>query len=263
VRYAILVMCAACAGRSAQPPPPAVKPAAVPQLAASADPPPGPAAAPSWLGIGPDPKSTRVIQVVHGAPGDRAGVKVGDEIVSIGGRGVTDGKDIVQRARALPAGKPVAIVVRRGGQELTLSVVPEARPDHPEQSLIGKPAPPFKFSLPQPITLSGHVVLLEFWATWCGPCEITAPRLDEWHHRFPELRIVGVSDEESTQVAQYVNEHKLAYPMAFDPGNATAAAYMVQALPTLVLIDKSGIVREVHVGVPDLDALEARLQQLM
>jgi thiol-disulfide isomerase/thioredoxin len=204
-----------------------------------------------------------VIQVVHGAPGDRGGVKVGDEIVSIGGRGVKDGKDIVQRARALTAGKPVAIVVRRGAKELTLSVVPEARPEHPEQALIGKPAPPFKFSMPQPAQLSGHVVLLDFWATWCGPCEITAPRLEEWHQRFSELRIVGVSDEDAAQVAQYVADHKLAYPMAVDPGNATAAAYMVQALPTMVLIDKAGIVREVHVGVPDLDALEARIQQLM
>jgi thiol-disulfide isomerase/thioredoxin len=261
VRRALLLICAACAGRSAHPPPPTAKPAAVPQLAASAD--PAPITAPSWLGIGTDPKTTRVIQVVHGAPGDRAGVKVGDDIVSIGGEKVMDGKDIVRRARALPAGRQVAIVVRRAGEELTLSVVPEARPEHPEQALIGKPAPPFKFSLQQPAQLSGHVVLLEFWATWCGPCEITAPRLDEWHHRFPDLRIVGVTDEEAAPIAQYVAEHKLAYPVALDPGDATARAYMVQALPTIVLIDKTGIVREVHVGVPNFDALEARIQQLM
>jgi thiol-disulfide isomerase/thioredoxin len=225
---------------------------------------PAPAgAAPSWLGIGPDPRSTRVIQVVRGAPGDRAGVRVGDEIVSIAGEPVHDAKDIVRRTRALPAGKPVAVVVRRGGQELTLSAVPESRPDHPEQALVGKPAPAFKLSGVQLSQLSGHVVLLEFWATWCGPCEITASRLDQWHHQFPQLRVVGVTDEDAAQVKEFVTEHQLAYAMALDPGSATSRAYMVQALPTLVLIDKTGIVREVHVGIPDMDALEARIQQLM
>jgi thiol-disulfide isomerase/thioredoxin len=245
-----------------------VQPVAAPQFAAKGDPAPAPAPAPaaaqSWLGIGPDPRSTRVIQIVRGAPGDRAGLQVGDEIVSIAGEPMKDGKDIVQRARALPAGRPVAMVVRRGGRELTLSIVPESRPDRPEQALVGKPAPAFKFTRPFQLSqLAGHVVLLDFWATWCGPCEITASRLDEWHHQFPELRIVGISDEEAAQIQQYVAEHKLAYPMATDPGDATAHEYMVQALPTMVLIDKSGIVREVHVGIPDLDALEGRIRQLM
>ena len=226
---------------------------------------------PAFLGVFPDPKSTHIIQVVRDSPADRAGIRLGDEIVSIDAHAVASAKEIVRNARALTIGATVPIVVRRGGTELTLSVVPEKRPsmDALQATLVGKPAT--DFTLPSATggpalalgALAGHVVVIEFWATWCGPCAITAPHLDDWHHKYADLRIVGISDEDATTIQPFAIDHKLTYPLALDPDDHATRDYLVQGLPTLVVIDKTGVVRDVRIGVPDFDEVEALITKLM
>jgi len=221
--------------------------------------------APTWLGLRTEDAPARVSQVVPGAPADKAGMQIGDEVVSIDGKPIADAKAVVEHAAVLTAKKPTAVVVRRKGVEVPLTVTPELRPDAGtvQGTFVGKPAP--ALSLPSltggaPITLAaGQVTVLDFWATWCGPCTILSPHLDDLTKKFPALRVIGISDEDADDIATYLAKHKVTYPIARDPDDRATKSYLVQGLPTVVVIDKAGVVRYAHVGVPSFEDLDAAI----
>ena len=89
-------------------------------------------------------------------------------------------------------------------------------------------------------------MLLDFWATWCGPCEESIPHLQERHRRHggEGLTVVGVSvvdDEEA--VEPYVKDHGMRYAVAVDAEKDVMDAFDVRSIPTTVLIDRAGKVR--------------------
>jgi thiol-disulfide isomerase/thioredoxin len=112
--------------------------------------------------------------------------------------------------------------------------------------------------------LRGHPVLLDFWATWCGPCRAEAPVVDRIAQRYRDqgLAVVGVNtSDQDGNAAPFASRHHLTYPIAYDEGQRVAAAYGVENLPTLVLISKTGKVIAVRTGVTsdaELDALVKR-----
>ena len=113
-------------------------------------------------------------------------------------------------------------------------------------------------------SLRGRAVLLDFWATWCGPCQEEAPIVDRIAQRYRDqgLTVVGVdTSDEAGKAAPFASRHHLTYPIAYDEGQRAAAAYGVENLPTLVLISKAGKVVAVRTGVTkdaDLDDLVKR-----
>ncbi len=114
--------------------------------------------------------------------------------------------------------------------------------------------------------LRGQAVLLDFWATWCGPCQEETPILDGIAKRYDGkgLTVVGVdtSDEEG-KAGVFAARHHLSYPIAYDEGQRAAAAYGVQNLPTLVVISKTGKIVGVRTGVTKDSELEELLKQAM
>ncbi len=112
--------------------------------------------------------------------------------------------------------------------------------------------------------LRGHPVLLDFWATWCGPCQMEVPIVDRIAQRYGSqgLTVVGVNtSDEAGNAAPYAKRHHLSFPIAYDEGQHAAAAYGVETLPTLVLISKTGEVVAVHRGIAsdsELDDLVKR-----
>lgn len=226
---------------------------------------------PVWIGIMTDPSSTRVQRVVPGAPAAIAGVELGDEIVSIDGHPVTNGKEVVATAHALHADRKVPIVVKRNGTEMPLMVVAKPRPDAAavQSKYIGNPAPAFSVasvdgkSTIDLASLSGHVVVIDFWATWCKPCAITTPHLDELAKQHPDLRVVGISDEDLDDVRAFLANHPVGFVQTLDAGDKATRDYLIQGLPTLYVIDKAGVVRYTAVGVPPFGELDAAIKKLL
>ena len=88
------------------------------------------------------------------------------------------------------------------------------------------------------------VVLLNLWATWCGPCRYEIPELQSLHAKFEPkgFEVIGVSVDESgvEPVKQFVNEFKMTYPVVLDPEGKLATIFGTSVLPTTVLLDRNG-----------------------
>lgn len=101
-------------------------------------------------------------------------------------------------------------------------------------------------------TLKGHVVVLDFWATWCGPCKMTMPVVaglyDKYHSK--GVRFMGISDETRDAVRQFRAENSVAYPLFLDTSQAAERAFDVSSIPLLVVIDKSGNIAYTEGGAP-------------
>ncbi|MDR3638930.1 MAG: DUF2092 domain-containing protein [Isosphaeraceae bacterium] len=96
-----------------------------------------------------------------------------------------------------------------------------------------------------------HVVMLDFWATWCGPCVQELPILAGVARDYKEKGVVfcAINErEEPADIRKFLKEKKLDFTVALDAKGEIGQAYGAQAIPLLVLIDKKGIVRSVHVG---------------
>jgi peroxiredoxin len=123
-------------------------------------------------------------------------------------------------------------------------------------SLEGHAAPDFalKSSSGENLRLSeyrGEVVMVNFWATWCGPCRQEMPLLDELYQRYQRVgfNLLGVNiDDDSRRAMQMISELGVNFPVLFDARKEVSKLYEVEAMPVTVLIDREGNVRFVHHG---------------
>jgi thiol-disulfide isomerase/thioredoxin len=90
--------------------------------------------------------------------------------------------------------------------------------------------------------LSGQVVVVNFWATWCPPCRKEMPDLDALYREFQSkgLVILALSDEEPGVVGKYLGEHPVSYPVLLDPGDKVTNSFVVRGIPKSFVYDRSG-----------------------
>ena len=122
--------------------------------------------------------------------------------------------------------------------------------------LTGQMAPDFalKSSTGENLRLSeyrGDVVMINFWATWCGPCRQEMPLLDELYTRYQRVgfNLLGVNiDDDSNRAMAMVQELGVNFPVLFDDRKEVSKLYDVGAMPVTVIVDRAGQVRYVHQG---------------
>lgn len=139
---------------------------------------------------------------------------------------------------------------------LALGLIASGCPGEVSAPEVGKRAPDFELDTleGQSVTLSqlqGQPVLLNFWATWCGPCVHEMPFLQQVYQDWPEeeLVLLGVNIGESpSQAAQFMQSNGLSFTVLLDSQTAVAEEYNIKYIPTTFLIDREGIILEVKVG---------------
>lgn len=97
----------------------------------------------------------------------------------------------------------------------------------------------------------GQVVMLNFWASWCGPCRQEMPLLDAMHKRYSSagFQFYGINvEEDNTDAKKLLKELGVSFPVLFDPESKASKLYNVDAMPTTVVIDKKGLIRYVNRG---------------
>ena len=139
-----------------------------------------------------------------------------------------------------------------------------------QQPLVGKPAPRFvRNDLDgRPVDLAalrGKVVLLNFWASWCGPCLVEMPRFAAWRRDLaPNLTVLGVSmDDEPETAVRIRRKLALDYPILMADAPLANDYGGILGLPVTFLIDRQGTVRSRFQGETDLSFIEARVRELI
>lgn len=114
--------------------------------------------------------------------------------------------------------------------------------------------------------LNGKVVLLNFWATWCAPCQIEMPMFTRWQKQYGPrgLVVIGISmDDDPRPVREAVKVLRIDYPVAMGDAALGKRYGGVLGLPLTFLIDRNGIVRSEFQGETDLGKIEASLRTLL
>ena len=134
---------------------------------------------------------------------------------------------------------------------------------------VGKPAPDFTLKSlgGQNLKLSemaGNVVLINFWASWCGPCREEMPLLNSLHNRYEPLgfTVLGVNVEEDVNGAKgFLKNFPVDFPVLLDSDNRVSKQYKVIAMPTTIVVDRDGNMRYLHQGYKSGD--EAKYRQMV
>ncbi len=97
----------------------------------------------------------------------------------------------------------------------------------------------------------GQVVLVNFWASWCGPCREEMPKLEELYKKYKDLgvTILGINIDENPQLAKkLLKDIQVTFPILYDPDAQVSEPYQVESMPSTYLIDKRGNLRFLHQG---------------
>ena len=148
------------------------------------------------------------------------------------------------------------------------------RPQNPQGigkvDWVGKPAPEFKVKdlKGKEISLEkyrGKVVLLDFWATWCGPCIAELPNVQKTYEKYKDKKfeIIGISlDRSATKLDNFLKKRELPWVHYWDDGDKVADQYRVTAIPSMFLLDGKGIIRTTNLRGAKLEkAVDALVKE--
>lgn len=117
--------------------------------------------------------------------------------------------------------------------------------------------------------MKGKPVVINFWATWCGPCKSELPAFQQAYETYGDdicfmmVDMVSGRTETKEGAIEYVDGQGYTFPLYFDEDETAVFAYSISAVPATFVIDANGVLVEQHVGAMDYDALEALLQSVL
>lgn len=234
-----------------------------------------------WLGV--ELRATEegqagvgVTRVLPGSPAERAGLQAGDTLIQLGETAVTTPVEVSDWVAAQGAGTEHPVSVLRESEPRLLRVVLEGRPEFEDRlrlSFVGRPAPEisgvatFQGEAASLRELRGRVVVLEFWASFCGVCRYLAPRLDAWHRTYkPQgAEVVGITIDPPKLGQEVAQRTGMSYTLASDPGGKVTNAYFASQIPVVIIIDRNGIVVDAMVGYSErrLRETESLIERLV
>lgn len=201
-----------------------------------------------------------------------AGVVANDKLIGIGGKPLTDMSQISNAIGKGRVGSVVEIEILRDGKKIPLKIKLTERPDD-ISSLTGSAVGSKMAEFGKNFYQNGDkrkekpkATLLDFWATWCGPCRQTLPILERLYAKLGGLglEVIGIADEGLDVLNMfYEKQHRSPYPLYRDATQALWRRYGIHAVPTLMLLDGDGYIKGVWSGVPNEKALEQIVQETM
>jgi peroxiredoxin len=136
-----------------------------------------------------------------------------------------------------------------------------------------QPAPDFKLKdlSGKQIKLSdyrGKVVIINFWATWCGPCRSEVPALVKLRELYRDrgLEVIGISlddEEDREEVTKFVKSFEVNYPIVMGDLEALRAYGQIDSIPATFVIDRRGAIRYSHIGMITFDEIEGEVKSLL
>jgi peroxiredoxin len=234
---------------------------------------------PAWLGVAMEAHSGVVVvmHVISGSPADKAGIKTGDKIERVDGTQVASPGEVQRLVGDHHSGDTIDVKIGRASGETNIAVKAAPRPTMDEvlrMDHVGKIAPAWvgvqAATVGAPLSvgaLKGKVAVVDFWAISCGPCRMTGPELARIQAKYGAqgLVVVGITTDSKSDAAEFAERKSLGFSVLSDEDATTTRAYGISAIPTVYVVDKRGIVRDVMVGYdPDHGTrIEALAQKLL
>ena len=236
-----------------------------------------PATAEEQAALGIQRPVPRVRSVFKDSPAEKSGVMPGDFVLQLQGVDVGSVKDLVQRVGATPPGTQVAFLLGHsdGRSPTSIQVVLDLRPNLRQMNRdqqVGLPLPVMRVGAQDGSVIqlgadagAGKVWILDYFATWCGPCKRFSPVLARLQKEYGPsgLEVLGVSAEGWEVLGPYLGKHATGYRVASDIDGQLRRELRAQVMPTIWLVDRSGVIREVFYGAGSGVELEALVQRAL
>jgi peroxiredoxin len=117
--------------------------------------------------------------------------------------------------------------------------------------------------------LRGQAVLVNLWATWCPPCRAEMPTIEKVYNEYKDQDFIVLAvnmtyQDTYSNIAPFIDEYGLTFPILLDETNSVGSAYQLRSLPSSFFIDRNGLISEVVIGGPMAEALlRTRVEQIL
>jgi thiol-disulfide isomerase/thioredoxin len=237
-------------------------------------------AGPPWIGLVAHPRpqgqGLLIERVLRKSPAERAGLREDDILMKLGEQPLSSARDFKLALRQRAAGDTLTVELVRGGKTLKLSLTLAATPDQLElatNQLMGLQAPELSVVTltaqgdERPTTLHnlrGKPVVLEFWATWCQPCQRLSPALNALKQTHGDrLHVLAVSAEDIATLRRDLQVSGKQYTVAHDPEEAAHDDFFVKAYPLIYILDSQHRVRKILNSATTPEELDAAVKAVM